>query len=182
MKRRSRRFLSFILTATSFCSIVATSFSLSGCFSMAGDSTSSDRPIESVDEERTQLFVFNTDFGVDASWLMQAKERFEAEHALDTGWEQGKTGVQVVVRHTSRTAQEEADEILENREEVYITQQTDYRYMQRRGLLADLTATVTATMPGEARTIADKLDEEQECYFGIASESPAASKQVVDAE
>lgn len=167
MNGKNRRILSILLAASSCTTALFVPFFAVGCGYFPNSSSSSDKPIESVDNARTQLFVFNTDFGVDSGWLMQAKTRFESAHASDTCWEQGKTGVQVVIRNTSRTAQEEVDEILENREEVYFTQQTDYRNLLKKGLLANLTETVTGPLLGESRSIEQKLTETQREYFGI---------------
>lgn len=143
-----------------------------GCNKQTSTDEEFDIPTESVDEERTQLFVFNTDFGVDSAWLMEAKQRFEAMHASDE-WEEGKRGVQVVVRSTSKTAMDVENTILTDREEVYFTQESDYRYLAEKGLLADITQVVTATPSGGESSIEGKLTQQQRSYFGVSSEDEA---------
>ena len=164
---KQRRFfptiLSFVLAASAAFGVVA-------CNGRGGDSIV-EPPTESVDEERTQLFVFNTDFGTDSSWLMEAKERFETLYA-SVQLEPNKKGVQVVVRNTSKTAMDVQETMLTDREEVYFTQESDYRYLAGKGLLADITAAVeskpSSSSVGEAeRSILDKLYDAQKSYFGV---------------
>ncbi len=157
--------LSFMMAATALLGTVA-------CDGRGAVSVI-DPPTESVDEERTQLFVFNTDFGVDSSWLMEAKERFETLYE-NASLEPNKKGVQVVVRNTYKTAMDVESTMLTDREEVYFTQESDYRYLAKKGLLADITEAVTSKIKtGEQPTsvtepsISDKLFDEQKAYFAI---------------
>ena len=158
--------LSFMLASTALLGAVA-------CNGRGGDSII-DPPTESVDEERTQLYVFNTDFGVDSAWLMDAKQRFETLYE-SASLEPNKKGVQVVVRNTHKTAMDVESTLLTDREEVYFTQESDYRYLAGKGLLADVTDAVTAkiTMDKQSATasepsIVEKLSSQQKAYYSIA--------------
>ena len=132
--------------------------------------TSSSTPIgnEQVDEDRTQLFVYNFNGGYGSDWLIAAKERFEAEHENDV-WEEGKKGVQIIIDPKKEAIMDISSQILGRKPEVYFTEKAYLYTLRDMGVLADITDAVTTPLSeyGETESIADKMTDEQRAYWGI---------------
>ena len=132
--------------------------------------TSSSTPIgnEQVDEDRTQLFVYNFNGGYGSDWLIAAKERFEAEHENDV-WEEGKKGVQIMIDPKKEAIMDISSQILGRKPEVYFTEKAYLYTLRDMGVLADITDAVTTPLSeyGETESIADKMTDEQRAYWGI---------------
>lgn len=128
---------------------------------------------EAVDPNRTQIYVYNFYGGYGSDWLSALKTRFEEAHKNDTNWEEGKTGVQVIIRNKKDAVMGISSQILANTEEVYFTEYAYYYTLLGEGVLGDISEAVTAPLSefGETRSIADKLSEEQRSYFGVQEES-----------
>ncbi len=127
---------------------------------------------EAVDPNRTQIYVYNFYGGYGSDWLAAAKTRFEEKHKDDTNWEEGKQGVQVIIRNKKDAVMGISSQILANTEEVYFTEYAYYYTLLGEGVLGDITGAVTDPLSeyGETRSIADKLSAEQRSYFGVAEE------------
>ena len=125
---------------------------------------------EAVDPNRTQIYVYNFYGGYGSDWLAAAKTRFEEKHKDDTNWEEGKKGVQVIIRNKKDAVMGISSQILANTEEVYFTEYAYYYTLLGEGVLGDITGAVTDPLSeyGETRSIADKLSAEQRSYFGVA--------------
>lgn len=155
---------------TTACLLAAAMASVTvGCDSTPVYSTP-DAPVEEKDELRTQLYIYNTDFVGGGEWLQRLADEFELLHAEDSEWEDGKTGVQVIVRASTNRDEDLTARLKTGVEEVYFSQTPSYRAVAEQNLLLDLTELVTAELPNEARSIADKLSEEQKEYYGVQGE------------
>lgn len=124
---------------------------------------------EEIDPSRTQLYVYNFNGGYGTEWLVQAKKRYEALHAEDTHWEEGKKGVQIYINPPKSHVNPSA--VLTNRDEVYFTEYAYYYTYLAEGILGDITQAVTGdnTAYGDkpGQTIESKLTAEQKAYYGI---------------
>lgn len=123
-------------------------------------------PVEDDDVARTQLYVYNSAYTQDILWLNTMKERFEALHAQDTCWEEGKKGVQVVILHTAADFVSSPSEILEGREEIYFAFDADVRTLQKENALLDISSLVYEKTT-ETGSVEGKLLPSQREYYGV---------------
>ncbi len=122
---------------------------------------------EEVDPSRTQLYVFNYNGGYGSDWLRSVKQRFETLYE-NTELESGKKGVQVMVNPQKTKASGIAADVLDGRDEVYFVEYAFYYDLKSQGILGDITEAVTTELPGEEKTIYDKMTEQQRAYYGVA--------------
>lgn len=137
-----------------------------GCESSPVHSTP-EPPVEEADALRTQLYLYNTDFAGGSAWLERIANEFERLHASDTCWEDGKTGVQVIVRTSTDRGEDLSTRLKTGVEEIYFSQTPSYRALAGQDLLMDVTDTVTATLQNETRSIVDKMSPAQKEYYGV---------------
>lgn len=154
------------IVATALCAILICP--LSAC------NKSGDPDAEKVDPTRTQLYVRNYDGGYGSEWLYSAKERFE-EAYRDVSYEDGKTGVQIIINKDRRKANVLASQILDDKYEVYFTEEAYYyTLLNENHALGDITEAVTADLSpfGDTagKTILDKLSDEQKEYYGVSGD------------
>lgn len=125
---------------------------------------------ETVDSDRTQLYVYNFLGGFGAEWLAAAKERFEELHK-DTVYEEGKKGVQIVINNAKQSGDVMQNQVVYNKEEVYFTEHAYYYSMKEAGALGDITEAVTKDLSvygdEEGTTILSKMSDDQKAFFGI---------------
>lgn len=143
-----------------------------GCGGGQGGSTPV-YPVEKDDEQRTQLYVYNSAYTQDMEWLNALKTEFETLHAQDTCWEDGRQGVQVVIHNVASDFENDARQVLENRNEVYFAFDADVRALQKGGALADLTSLVTEDAT-ETSSLESKLTESQKAYYSIEKDGRSA--------
>ncbi|MCQ3035227.1 MAG: hypothetical protein MJ248_03325 [Bacilli bacterium] len=125
---------------------------------------------EKIDTTKTQIKVgtFNGGFGMD--WLNEAKARFEEKYAT-TSFEEGKTGVQVLVygNKSDYTGTSLSGRALDK--DIYFTEMVDILSFINAGKIADITDIVkedlgNITDGAEAgKTIEGKLDPAFKSYF-----------------
>ncbi len=164
MKKKTVKFLAVLCVA-------ALVFSLVGCgggSANAGGQNSGGS--EKVDQNRTQLYVFNFAGGYGVDWLVAAKERFEELHKDDV-IEEGKKGVQIVINNEKTQGKELDAQILDNRDEIYFAEHVSYYTLKSLGVLADISDAVTGDLSvyGDAAgsTIEGKLSDAQKDYYDI---------------
>lgn len=119
---------------------------------------------EQIDATKTQIYVNTYDGGYGSEWLAKVKARFEEEHKEDV-LEEGKKGVQIYINVKKQTADAIAASILDSRDEVYFTEQSSYFSLLSQGILGDISDVMTDKLPGEDKTILDKLTDEQKAYY-----------------
>ncbi|HAS55831.1 MAG TPA: hypothetical protein DD377_01110 [Firmicutes bacterium] len=141
----------------------AITLTLTGCGNEVPDG------VEQIDPTRTQIYVNNYEGGYGSEWLAKVKERFEEAHKEDV-IEEGKKGIQVYIDSKKRTADSQAANILDNRDDVYFTEQSSYYSLKSQGILGDITDVVTDTLSnyGETSSILDKMSSEQISYYGMS--------------
>ena len=155
MKKNMVGVFSVLLTITTVLSC------LGGCKPPQGGPVT-----EEIDPTKTQLYVFTYDGGYGSEWLYKIKERFEAVHANDTNWEDGKTGVQIVPNPSKSAVTDNV--IRTTRDEIYITEGAEYYQYINSGAIGDITEAVTQPNPYDGgKTIAEKFTPEQADYYGV---------------
>lgn len=154
-KKTAAVVLSLLLGAT-------TVFSFVGCGGGSGGNYT-----EAIDENRTQLYVYNYDGGFGSEWLSKVKARYEALHANDE-YEPGtgKKGIQIMINNTKNAVTSET--IKNGQDEVYFTENMYYYSLRYDGALADITEAVTGENPYEPeKTVESKFTDEQQNFYGI---------------
>lgn len=132
---------------------------LSACDSRpAGGST------EKIDKNRTQLYVRNYQGGFGNKWLYNGKDKFEEKYK-DVSLEDGKTGVQVMITDVKETPQ--ISNIQNDIYEVYFVEKVNYLYLQKQGVVEDITDLVTATSSYDGKSIESKLSDDQKAFYGV---------------
>lgn len=156
------------IPAIVLCAVLAAA----GCIAFGACKPTTRPGEEAVDPNRTQIYVYNFYGGYGSDWLAAAKTRFEEKHKDDTNWEEGKQGVQVIIRNKKEAVMGISSQILANTEEVYFTEYAYYYTLLGEGVLGDISEAVTQPLSeyGEEQAIADKLSAEQRAYFGVQEE------------
>lgn len=120
-----------------------------------------------IDTTKTQLYVANYNGGFGQEWLDDGIiPAFEAAYADYQGVD-GKVGVQVIVDSLSLEGSRLIDAIPNQRSEIYFTERVYYRDAVASGYLMDLTDCVSEKLPGEDKSILDKMDDELVDYYNI---------------
>ena len=121
---------------------------------------------EKIDPNRTQIYVFCYDGGYGSDWLVDLKYKFEDLHKKDS-FETNKKGVQIMIEPEKDLM--DVEEIADDRNELFFTENAYYYDLLRAGVLADITEAVTddLTVFGDSSSIYDKLTEEQKQYYGV---------------
>lgn len=123
---------------------------------------------EKIDTSRTQIYVYNFNGGYGTEWITSLKKRFEAEHATES-FEEGKTGVQVMVNNKKTGMGDISSQILSNKEEIYFSEYSYYYTLKADNLLADISSVVKNPVGyGETKSIESKLSAEQKSFFGVS--------------
>lgn len=144
--------------------------SLTGCAGRGGDT-------ESVDSNKTQLYVGYYYSGLGKEWIQQAKTLFEEKYA-DKSFEEGKKGVQVVLDldKSGLNGGSLLETIKGKRDSVFFIENGDYYKFTDKDnrTIADITDIVTSTIDGENVTIEDKLDAKSKAYYNLGTaDSPS---------
>ena len=113
MKKITRMIMSSVLCLTA-------ALGASGCGSVV---IPGDEQTETVDTEKTQLYVYNYNGGYRTEWLYKAKARYEELHKDDTNWESGKKGVQIMV--TPAKSATDVETIKKSKSEIYFIESKD---------------------------------------------------------
>lgn len=159
-----RRIVTVLLAAT----LVATTVlgGLTGCGARGGNE-------EEVDSKKTQLYVGYYYAGLGKEWIQQAKALFEEKYA-DKSFEEGKTGVQIVLDldKAGLNGGDLINTIKSKRDSVFFVENADYYSFADEGDLkiADITDVVTSKVDGESVTIAEKLDAKSKAYYNLGTE------------
>lgn len=121
-----------------------------------------------IDKTKTQLYIGNFDGGMGSRWLEEYKKRFEAMY-VEQSFEEGKTGVEVImlndkITYAANNLQTSMDRSAVN---IFFTELVNYYKFVEDGLVMDITSAVTTTIPGESKTIKDKLTQSQQSYYEL---------------
>lgn len=121
---------------------------------------------EEIDPTKTQLYIGNVNQGFGEDWLQYGiKPRFE-EFYKDTHFEEGKTGVQLVINETDYGTGL-ISKISGDTNEIYFTESVAYYQFVNADKLLDITDAVTTPLTeyGEERSILDKMNTDAAKYF-----------------
>ncbi len=115
-----------------------------------------------VDENKTTLYVGNYAGGIGDEWLMSAIAKFEEKYA-DVSFEEGKTGVQVLIGDNNKTSMigtELVKMVSNSQNEVFFTETVYYYEWIEKGLMYDITDMATSPLSDfdEEKSITDKMD------------------------
>lgn len=111
-----------------------------------------------VDETKANISVITFEGGVGDQWLKNAAKRFEEKNANRTDFQEGRTGVQILVKN-SRSCGGPSIKETDLNDDIYFTESVDYFYMANNGKLADISDILTAENPEDGgKKIVDKID------------------------
>lgn len=119
---------------------------------------------EKPDSKKTQLYVRNYQGGFGNKWLYNGKAKLEEKYK-NQRLEDGKMGVQVIIKDIKETPQ--IANIQNDEHEVYFVEKVQYLYLEKQGVLEDLTDIVTKANPYDNKTIESKLSKEQQEFYGV---------------
>jgi hypothetical protein len=130
-----------------------------------------------IDKDRTQLFVGSIDGGVGTKWLRASADRFE-ESQKDVSYEDGKLGVQVVIRadKNAYTGNNLFSTIGSALQEVFFVEGAgNYYDYATTGRLMDITDIVEQPLTafGETGSIADKMSQKQRDFYKVTASGTA---------
>ena len=123
---------------------------------------------EQVDATKTQLYVSNYDGGFGDEWLYKAKYAFE-EFYKEEVFEEGKKGVQVWITPSELNGPALLDSVKGAKEQVFVAQSVYYYDYLASGVMLDISDVMTTTLTefGENKTIASKLQPEQDSFLKV---------------
>lgn len=123
---------------------------------------------EQVDTTKTQLYVSNYDGGFGDEWLYTAKAAFE-EFYKDEEFETGKKGVQVWITPSELNGPSLIDSVKGAKEQVFVAQSVYYYDYLASGVMLDISDVLTTSLTefGEDKTIASKLQPEQDSFLKV---------------
>ena len=119
--------------------------------------------IEEIATDKVQIFVSNYNGGVGKAWLDKVKTDFEEIYKDYTGVE-GKKGVQIVPNNHKNQGDALADDLLNERDEVFFTDASAYYEMVSTNKVLDISSVLTDTNT-DGKTIESKLTEQQRAYY-----------------
>lgn len=121
---------------------------------------------DGIDATKTQLYVNTFYAGLGDRWLLSFKDEFEKKYANES-FEEGKTGVQVVIDYSYSSGYEIVQGLMSSRSEVIWCEAVDYSKLATSGMALNLNDVVTKQLTdyGETGTIEDKFDDSLLAYY-----------------
>lgn len=122
---------------------------------------------DNVDATKTQLYVYVFSRGYGTEYLYKLKNRYEALHENDV-YEEGKKGVQIMINASDdNSATKYAENIKNQKDEVFFAEDSYYRLLANAGALLDLTDAVTTRSEYDGKTVAGKFNSQQDDYLKV---------------
>ena len=171
MKKKAKRLISALLAATV---VLGVGVGASGC----GKSKKEEsglyvrRDGKKYDSSKTQINVYLYKAGYGEDWIYDYEEAFEKAYA-NVSLEEGKQGVQVW--HAGDMSSWTTTNMNQSPYDIFFFENENY-YNFLDGTLEDLTDIVKTTLPGESRTIEDKLTDQQQNYFAVKQNGDTTGK------
>lgn len=121
---------------------------------------------EPPDDTKATITVATWDGGIGSQWLEQAAKAFEEKYADATHFEEGKVGVDVIIK-ASRSYDGSAIHLTPLKEDIYFVEAVDYYALIGNDKVIDITDVVTGSLSeyGEEGTIKDKLEPSVESFL-----------------
>lgn len=134
---------------------------LAGCGSSSTD-----------DPNKANLHIVTLDKGIGTAWLENAARAFEELYAESEDFQPGRKGVKItVIGGTIYDGNYLNNNILN--EDIYFTEQVEYRALVNKGKLLDITDALNADLSiygdAEGKTILKKLDSTMENYLNVSN-------------
>ena len=111
----------------------------------------------SYDETKTYLYVGNYNGGLGEAWLREVADRYQAQNP------------DVIIKINNDKDGYAEQYLTEKMEEygndIYFINGFTYNNLVNKGLAADITDVVTSNIPGETRSIEDKMDDTLNSYY-----------------
>lgn len=126
---------------------------LASGFSACGKSV-----VEKIDGDKTQLYIASYAGGNGYKWLDDVELRFEDMYK-DTSFEEGKTGVQVIVEHSKYITENTVAGAATNDYDLFFVNNVEYYEMASTGTIKDITDLVKAENPFDGKTILSKFSD-----------------------
>lgn len=171
MKKKAKRLISALLAATV---VLGVGVGATGC----GKSKKEEsglyvrRDGKKYDSSKTQINVYLYKAGYGEDWIYDYEEAFEKAYA-NVSLEEGKQGVQVW--HAGDMSSWTTTNMNQSPYDIFFFENENY-YNFLDGTLEDLTDIVKTTLPGESRTIEDKLTDQQQNYFAVKQNGDTTGK------
>lgn len=121
------------------------------------------------DPSKANLHVVTLNKGIGTKWLENAASIFNAMYAESEDFQQGRKGVKVSVIGDTRVDGNYLNNQVLN-EDIYFTEQVEYRDLVNKGKLLDITDVLTADLSlygDEGKTIISKIDPTMENYMNM---------------
>ena len=153
-KKIVTKMLSLVLSLT-LCLAV-----LGGCFGR-GDGSGGQ-----IDKTKTQLYVNTFYAGLGDDWLKRYKSEFE-EFYQDKSFEDGKTGVEIIIDYSYSSGYSQLEQIVSSRAEVIWGEAAKHTQIAAGGIAYPITDLIDKPLTefGEDATIADKIEPELLDYY-----------------
>lgn len=157
--------------AIAWAAVIVAAFGFAGCRGTGGGGEG-----EEIDATKTQLAVGNFDGGYGSAWLENAKTRFEEKYK-DVSFEEGKTGVQVVIdTHTRYSGLGMSNYISNWPQHVIFSEGIDYYNLVNTGSIVDMTDATTTPLnvdfitgktdpSAEDETIENKMNKSMAAFY-----------------
>ena len=134
---------------------------------LVGCGKPSDGGNENIDTTKTQLYVYVFGRGYGTEYLYKLKDRYETIHGNDV-YEEGKKGVQIMINSSDdNSATKYAENVKNQKDEVFFAEDSYYRLLANAGVLLDLTDAVTEQSEYDGKTVASKLNARQDDYLKV---------------
>lgn len=140
-------------------SVVVLASSLVGCGPVGPED------VEDINEEQVQIYVSHYNGGVGKAWIDKIETDFEELYKDYQGVE-GKKGVQIVTNHHKNQGDSLADDLLNEKDEVFFTDGSAYYEMVSTNKVLDISSVLTETNT-DSKTIESKLTEQQKSYYKV---------------
>lgn len=134
-----------------------------------------------IDESKTQLYVANLDVGIGRTWVETLSKKFEDTFA-NYSFEEGKTGVQVIINHDTSYAGEFVEKSQTDANYIFFTESVDYALYSK--YMADVSDVMTqgaitgvdanGKITRESKPISEKIDGDFLEYLNVANASEPA--------
>ena len=123
---------------------------------------------DEFDPNKTHIVVATLDKGIGTAWLENAARAFEELYKDATNFEEGKTGVQVLVKGSTQYNGAYLETAALNHD-IYFTEGIAYRQLARLGKFYDITSTVNEKLTAydDNRTILEKIDDTFADYLTV---------------
>ena len=171
MKKKAKRLISALLAATVVLG-VGVGASCSGKSKKEESGLYVRRDGKKYDSSKTQINVYLYKAGYGEDWIYDYEEAFEKAYA-NVSLEDGKQGVQVW--HAGDMTSWTTTKMNQSQYDIFFFENENY-YNFLDGTLEDLTGIVKTTLPGESRTIEDKLTDQQQNYFAVKQNGDTTGK------